>query len=67
MAEKSQRQRKAPSIQLEGQIPKLHLNMPLDERKIKAIHKCLEKGELTISLSKVDLASGRLGDGYLYD
>lgn len=65
MAERSKR--KAPTIQLEGTVPKLHLDMPLDERKIKAIQKCLEKGHLTITVSKVDLASGRIGDAWLYD
>jgi hypothetical protein len=65
MAEPSER--KAPSIQLEGTIPKLHLDMPLDARKVKAIQKCLEKGHLTITVSKVDLASGRIGDAWLYD
>jgi hypothetical protein len=65
MAEQSER--KAPTIQIEGTIPKLHLTMPLDARKIKAIQKCLEKGQLTITVSKVDLASGRIGDAWLYD
>jgi hypothetical protein len=57
----------APSINLEGGIPKLSLEMPLDEARIQAIHKCLEKGHLSIHLSQVDLAAGRLGEGWLYD
>ena len=65
MAEQSDR--KAPKIQLEGTIPKLHLDMPVDAEKREAIQKCLEKGRLTITVSKVDLASGRMGDPYLYD
>ncbi|MGH2720379.1 MAG: aminopyruvatide family RiPP [Actinomycetota bacterium] len=31
------------------------------------MQKCLEKGQLTITVSKVDLASGRIGDAWLYD
>ncbi len=65
MAEPSER--KAPSIQLEGALPKLHLDMPLDAEKIEAIHKCLEKGHLTITVSEVDLARGRIGEAWLYD
>ena len=61
MAEPSER--KAPSIQLEGTtVPKMQLDMPLDARKIEAIQKCLEKGHLTITVSEVDLASGRIGE-----
>ncbi|KGS16666.1 hypothetical protein X961_5906 [Burkholderia pseudomallei MSHR5613] len=43
------------------------LDMPVDAKKIKAIQKCLENGKLTITMSKVDLAGGRMGEGYLYD
>jgi hypothetical protein len=59
--------RKSPSIAIQGNIPKLKLDMPLDAKKIKAIQRCIEKGRLTITVSKVDLASGRLGDGWIYD
>ena len=48
-------------------IPKLQINMPLDEKKIAAIQRCLSKGRLTITISRVDLLSGRAGDPYLYD
>ena len=48
-------------------IPKIELDMPLDEKRIKAIQKCLEKGRLRVTVNKVDLATGRLGDGWLYD
>jgi hypothetical protein len=65
MAEPSER--KAPSVQLEGAIPRLRLDMPLDAQKIKDIQKCLEKGHLTITVSKVDLANGRIGEAWLYD
>jgi hypothetical protein len=57
----------APSINVRGTIPKLSLEMPLDEERIQAIHKCLENGHLSIHLSEVDLAAGRLGEAYLYD
>ena len=56
-----------PSISIEGNIPKLTLNMPLDAKKIKAIHKCIEKGSLSITISKVDLGAGRIGEAWLYD
>lgn len=48
-------------------IPKMTLNMPVDARRAKAIQKCLENGNLRITVNKVDLAAGRLGDGWLYD
>jgi len=57
----------SPSIAIQGNLPKLKLDMPLDAKKIKAIQRCLAKGRLTITVSKVDLAAGRLGESYLYD
>jgi len=48
-------------------IPKLTLEMALDDAKIKAIQRCIEKGTLKITISKVDLAAGRAGDPWLYD
>jgi hypothetical protein len=41
--------------------------MPLDARKIAAIRRCLEKGTLTITMSRVDFSRGRVGDPWLYD
>ncbi len=58
---------KAATIALSGTIPKLHLNMPLDAKKIAAIQRCIAKGTLTVSLSKVDLTGGKLGGAWLYD
>ena len=58
---------KQSKIAVVGTIPKLKLEMPLDAKKIKAIQKCLEKGRLTITVSKVDLANGRIGSAWLYD
>jgi hypothetical protein len=55
-----------PSIKVQGPS-KLTLNMPLDARKIKAIQRCIEKGTLTLTINKVDLSTGKLGDGWLYD
>ena len=57
----------APSVKFEGALPKLTLNMPRDAKKIKAIQKCLDKGSLNITVSKLDLAAGRLGGAWLYD
>lgn len=59
--------KKSPTIKVTGTLPKLTLDMPLDARKIKAIQKCIEKGTLSITVSKVDLAAGRIGDAWLYD
>jgi len=64
---KSTGEKKSPTITVTGTLPKLTLNMPLDARKIKAIQKCIEKGSLSITVSKVDLAAGRIGDAWLYD
>ena len=64
---KAARATKRPTVELAGNIPKLTLSMPLDQAKIKAIQRCIEKGTLTISVSKVDLATGRSGEGWLYD
>lgn len=58
---------KAATIALSGTIPKLELNMPLDAKKIAAIQRCIAKGTLTVSLSKVDLTGGKLGGPWLYD
>jgi hypothetical protein len=64
---KSSRRAKTPQISLQGTIPKLQLTMPLDARKIAAIRRCLEKGTLTITMSRVDFSRGRVGDPWLYD
>ena len=64
---KSANPAKAPTLAVEGVLPKLTLNMPLDAKKVKAIQKCIEKGTLTITVSKVDLAAGRIGQAWLYD
>jgi anti-sigma28 factor (negative regulator of flagellin synthesis) len=50
-----------------GPIPEIHLSMPLDDKKIKAIQKCIEKGTLEVTINRVDLASGEVGDPWLYD
>lgn len=57
----------ASSIALQGGIPKLTLNMRLDAAKTAAIQRCLAKGTLKITVSRVDLATGRLADPWLYD
>ncbi len=67
----SKRRKAAPikrtAIKADLQIPKLKLSMPLDARKIAAIQRCLAKGQLTITVSRVDLITGRAGDPYIYD
>jgi hypothetical protein len=58
----------APTIEIASHvIPKITLNMPVDARRAKAIQKCIENGNLRITINKVDLSAGRLGDGWLYD
>jgi hypothetical protein len=66
-AKKKRAAKKVTQVAFEASIPKLKLSAPLDQAKIAAIQRCLKKGQLTITLSRVDLASGRLGDGWLYD
>jgi len=58
---------KGPTISASGGIPKVTLSMPLDPKRIKAIQRCIAKGTLKITISKVDLATGRIGDGWIYD
>jgi hypothetical protein len=58
---------KKATVSIEGAIPKLRMDFPLDQKKIAQIQRCLAKGKLSISVSRVDLASGRLGDPWLYD
>lgn len=65
MAKKSSK--KAATVKLKGTIPQLSFKMPLDAKKIKAIRSCIAKGTLTITVNKVDLARGRIGEAWLYD
>ena len=65
MAKKTSRATK-PSVKVAG-ASKLTMNMPLDANKIKAIQRCIDKGSLKITINKVDLSTGKLGDGWLYD
>jgi len=59
--------RRSPSVTAIGKIPKLQLDFPLDDQKVKQIQKCIAKGKLTVTVNSVDLAAGRLGDAWLYD
>jgi hypothetical protein len=49
--------------------PQIHLSLPLDEKKIAAIHECLKKGKLEITIGSVDTlkAGEHAVSGYLYD
>lgn len=58
---------KASGIAVAGSIPTLKMDFPLDPKKVAAIQKCLAKGSLSITVSRVDLAAGRAGDPWLYD
>jgi hypothetical protein len=46
--------------------PLMKLSFKLDAKKIEQIQRCLKKGRLTITVSKVG-AGGRAENGYLYD
>jgi len=59
--------KKKASISVQGGIPKVKLQMPLDEKKIRALQRCIKKGTLSITISRVDLAAGRIADAWLYD
>lgn len=65
MAKKTARAAK-PTVKVAG-ASKLTMTMPLDASKIKAIQRCIDKGTLKITINKVDLSTGQLGDGWLYD
>ena len=44
----------------------MKLSFALDPKKVEQIQRCLKKGRLTITVSKVS-ALGRADNGYLYD
>jgi len=46
---------------------KVKLDFPLDANKIAAIKRCLAKGSLKVTVTRVDLLRGRLRDAYIYD
>lgn len=46
---------------------KVTLGFTLDQEKIAAIQRCLEKGTLNVTLSRADLTRGRVRDPWLYD
>ena len=48
-------------------VEKLSLNLPIDEARAAEIQRCMKKGTLKITFDKVDLTTGRLGEGWLYD
>lgn len=54
-----------PTASLSGD--KLNLIFPLTAAKIAAIHRCIAKGSLKVTVNKVDLGRGRIGESWLYD
>jgi hypothetical protein len=52
---------------IEASLPKLTIEAKLDEAKVKAIQRCLEKGTLKITISKVNLGVARDDQPWLYD
>lgn len=67
VSKKKAASKKARGIAVQGNIPKLKLDFPLDEKKIAEIQRCIAKGKLSITVSRVDLGAGRAGDPWLYD
>jgi hypothetical protein len=49
------------------EIERVTFTMPLDAPKAEAIKHCIAKGELRLTLSKVNLAAGRLAEAWEYD
>jgi anti-sigma28 factor (negative regulator of flagellin synthesis) len=45
----------------------VRLAFPVDAEKAEAIKRCINKGTLTVTMSKADLSRARLGDPYKYD
>ena len=46
---------------------KVKLDFPLDTQTIAAIHRCIAKGTLRVTVNRVDLSAGRLRGPWLYD
>ena len=46
---------------------KVKLDFALDPARLAAIQKCLAKGKLTVTVSKVNLGAGKIRDPWLYD
>lgn len=46
---------------------KVKLDFALDPARVEAIKKCLAKGKLTVTVSRVNLGAGKIRDPWLYD
>jgi hypothetical protein len=57
---------KARKRSTRGGSGQLKLSFKLDPKRIEQIQRCLKKGQLTITVSRVS-AIGRGENGYLYD
>jgi anti-sigma28 factor (negative regulator of flagellin synthesis) len=64
-ATKKSAARKPPTASVSGD--RLKLNFPLDAAKVAAIKRCIAKGRLSVTVSKVNLGAGRIEDPWLYD
>jgi anti-sigma28 factor (negative regulator of flagellin synthesis) len=60
---------KSVSSKLQPISSKLQLDLAIDASKVAAIKRCIEKGQLSITISRVNLTAGRvrLSDPYKYD
>lgn len=67
MAKKARPKAAKSSIAVSGTIPRLTLSMKLDAKKVAAIQRCIEKGTLRVTVNKVDLVRGRIGESWIYD
>lgn len=56
-----------PRISHDPNNAKLEIHAPIDGEKAEAIKRCIEKGQLRMTFSSVDLKAGRLGEAWEYD
>lgn len=63
----SKKTAKKPKKATTAAASKVKLDFALDPARVEAIKKCLAKGKLTLTVSKVNLTAGRIRDPWLYD
>jgi anti-sigma28 factor (negative regulator of flagellin synthesis) len=64
-AAKKSAAKKSPTASVSGD--RLKLSFPLDAAKAAAIRRCIAKGTLSVTVSKVNLGGGRIEEPWLYD
>ena len=63
----SKKTAKKPKKAATAAASKVKLDFALDPARLEAIKKCLAKGKLTVTVSKVNLGAGKIRDPWLYD